>query len=210
MKTIVSAALSCLLVLSAVRGQSPSAPLTAADSVQQSESKASAASVGRTLTPPAGTPLEIEAAYTVNSYDAKKGDFLSFRVLVPVKVDDLVVIDKGALVTARVVEAKRGGHWGRAGKLAWVMQDVVAVDLTRVPLTVHPELPGGQQRITGTSYGGQVATTTIILGALLGAGAPLALISGFKRGDNAVLPEGKRGVVYIKTDTVFKNSVDSK
>jgi hypothetical protein len=31
--------------------------------------------------------------------------------------------------------------------------------------------------------------------------APLALMSGFRRGDNAVLPEGKRFIVYVQKDT---------
>ena len=36
--------------------------------------------------------------------------------------------------------------------------------------------------------------------------APLALTAGFKRGENAILPEGKRFVVFVKTDTVVKAS----
>jgi len=38
---------------------------------------------------------------------------LSFHVLIPVKIDDVIVIDKYSLVTRRVVEARRGGHWVR-------------------------------------------------------------------------------------------------
>src|SRR2546423_5871569 len=74
---------------------------------------------------PAGTQLDVEARYTVSSLDVHAGDLISFRVLVPIKVDGAIVIDKGALVTARVVESKRGGHWGKAGRLSWTMQDVL-------------------------------------------------------------------------------------
>jgi hypothetical protein len=53
----------------------------------------------------AGTPLEIEAASTVDSFQVRPGELLSFRVLVPVRIDGESVIDKDALVTARVQEA---------------------------------------------------------------------------------------------------------
>jgi hypothetical protein len=122
-------------------------------------------------------------------------------VLVPVKVNDTIVIGNNALVTARIVKAKRAGHWGKAGKLAWTMQDVVAVDLTRVSLTANPDFPGGQQGVTGQSHGAEVATKTAVMGALLAPTivlAPLALMQGFKRGEQAVIPEGRRFVVYVR------------
>ena len=55
-------------------------------------------------------------------------------MLVPIVIDGVTVIEEGALVTARVTQAKRGGHWGKGGKLAWSMEDVVAVDNNRIPL----------------------------------------------------------------------------
>ena len=159
----------------------------------------------------AGTPIDIEAAYTVSSIDLKPGDLLTFRVLVPIVVDGVMAIDKGSLVTARVAEAKRAGHWGKAGRLNWTMQDVVAVDLTRVPLQAQNDLPNGRNGIKGTSHGGEVATKTIVLGALLAPVfpiAPLALMSGFKRGEDAVLPAGKRFVVFVQKETILKVPAD--
>ena len=67
---------------------------------------------------------------------------------------------------------------------------------------------GGER---GESHGAEVATKTIVLGALMAPVfpiAPLALMSGFKRGESAVLPEGKRYVVYVKSDTVVKVSAE--
>jgi hypothetical protein len=145
--------------------------------------------------------------------EARVGDLISFRVLVPVKVDDAIVIGNGALVTARIVKAKRAGHWGKAGKLGWIMQDVVAVDLTRVSLTASPDLPASQQGVTGQSHGGEVATKTAVMGALLAPTivlAPLALMHGFKRGGQAVLPEGKRLLVYVQKDTIVKLPTETK
>ncbi len=101
-------------------------------------------------------PIDIESAHTVSSLDFRPGDYLSFYVLVPVMIDGVVLIDKNSLVTGRVVEAKRGRHWGKAGRLTWTMQDVIAVDGTRVPLQALKDLPTGRNGVKGTSHGGQV------------------------------------------------------
>jgi len=156
---------------------------------------------------PAGTAIEIEAAYSVSSLEVRPNDYVSFRVLVPVQIDGVTVIDKQSLVTGRVVEAKRGGHWGKAGKLAWTLVDVVAVDLTRVPLQTQKDLPTGN-RISGTSHGGRVATEMIVFGALMWPIAPIVLMNGFKRGENAVLPQGKRFIVFVKSETIVKAAAE--
>ena len=54
--------------------------------------------------------------------------------------------------------------------------------------------------VTGTSHGGEVATKTIVTAAIIPFLAPLALMQGFKRGENAVLPEGRRFVVLVRSD----------
>jgi hypothetical protein len=62
----------------------------------------------------------------------------------------------------------------------------------------------GERGVTGTSHGGEVATKTAVLGALMIPVfpiAPLVLMSGFRRGENAVLPGGKRFVVYVASNT---------
>jgi len=136
-------------------------------------------------------------------------------------VDGVTAIEKGALVTARVTMAKRGGHWGKAGRLTWSMEDVVAADNTRILLdpatrsrdeafwsleskgrsskTGNPQV--GQGSLKGTSHKGEVTTKTIIAAAIFPPLAPLALMNGFRRGENAVLPEGKRYVVAVRSDS---------
>jgi len=186
-------------------------PEGATKPIQQSESAVAVSAPTqpqpRELKLPSGTPIDIEATYTVSSLDFRPGDYLSFRVLVPVMIDGVALIDKNSLVTGRVVEAKRGRHWGKAGRLSWTMQDVVAVDGTRVPLQAQKDLPTGRNGIKGTSHGGEVATKTVLMGALLAPLfpiAPLALLSGFRRGEDAVLPQGKRFVVFVQMDTSLR------
>jgi len=165
---------------------------------------------------PAGTLIEVEVAYTVNSLDLKPGERISFRVLVPIVVKGVTVIEEGALVTARITQAKRGGHWGKAGKLAWSMEDVVATDNSRIPLAPetasrsdklwsleskpNSEATMGQGRVKGTSHSGQVAAMMVVSGALF---PPLALMHGFKRGENAILREGRRFVVAVGKETAI-------
>ena len=179
-------------------------PPDAAKSIQPSEPNSTAAlPQRREIRIPAGTRLDIEASYTVNSFEARQGDLLSFRVLTPVKIDGVTIIEKDALVTGQIVQAKRGKHWGRAGKLIWTMQDVVAVDGSRIPIGAAGDDADAKQKVKGDSHGGEVATKTLLLGALLIPVfplAPLALMQGFKRGENAVLAAGKHYAVFVSRD----------
>ncbi|HEV2704361.1 MAG TPA: hypothetical protein VGV59_00465 [Pyrinomonadaceae bacterium] len=142
---------------------------------------------------PPGTPVELEAAFTFDSQRVRKGDRISFRVVNPVLVDGRVVIGVGATATARVTQAERGGHFGRAGRLAWSMEEVTAVDGTRVPLQMA-------SRLVGDSKGAKVATQVVVTGLLLWPIAPIALLHGLKRGENAVLPAGTRLEAFIFSD----------
>jgi len=215
LKRAIFLTLFCLLTASAVRPQTAAETSGAANPVQESPAATAPAPEPQFLEVkiPAGTALDIQATHDVSSRDAKLGDLISFRVLVPVKIGDSIVIGSNALVTAQIAKAKRAGHWGKAGKLAWTMRDVVAVDLTRVSLTANADYPGGLQGVSGQSHGGEVATRTVVMGALLAptiVGAPLALMHGFKRGEQAVLPEGKRLVVYVQKDTIIRIPNEAK
>ncbi|MBA3240224.1 MAG: hypothetical protein H0T60_03270 [Acidobacteria bacterium] len=142
---------------------------------------------------PDGTKIELEAAYEVSSKNVKAGEAISFRVAAPVMVSGRVVVEMGATATGRVVKASRGGHFGRAGRLAWRMEEVVAADGTRVPLRLDSS-------VVGDSKGAKVAAKTVVTGVLLWPIAPVALFHGFKRGDNAYLPAGKRFEAAVNGD----------
>lgn len=147
---------------------------------------------------PDGTLIEIEAPYTINSMDFKPNDEISFRVVNPLKINGITVIEQGAAATARIEKAKRGGHFGKAGLLVWTVQTVTAVDGAQVPLRVE------SVRLRGDSKGAKVATGMIITGVLLWPIAPVALLHGFKRGKDAFIPAGKRYDVFVNGQTVVK------
>ena len=210
-----------LLLVSTATAQSATGQPAAEQTIQPSQPSAIDLQVptpAAALKIPAGTLIEVEVAYTVNSLDLKAGERISFRVLVPIVIDGVTVIERDALVTARITQAKRGGHWGKAGKLAWAMEDVVATDSSRVPLapetatrseklwSLEPqsgnsETKMGEGRVTGTSHAGEVAAVSVASGILF---PPLALMGGFKRGENAILREGRRFVVAVAKDTMVK------
>jgi len=213
--------LAILLSPSVLFAQTLAAETAAPKIIQPSQpATVNANSSAAELKIPAGTPIEVEVAYTVNSLDLKTGERISFRVLVPIMVDGVTVVEKGALVTARITQAKRGGHWGKAGKLTWSMEDVVAVDDSRVPLApqtatrsdklwslekkdANSEVVMGEGHVRGTSHSGEVAAVSIATGVLF---PPLALMGGFKRGENAILREGRRFVVAVGRDTLVKGT----
>ena len=207
-----------LLSQSVSFAQTTASETAAAKNIQLSQAATTYPTSGTAeLKIPAGTPLEIEVAYTVNSLDVKPGERISFRVLIPIMIDGMTVIERDALVTARITSAKRGGHWGKAGKLVWSMEDVVAVDNTRIPLapetalgeklwsletkTVTKQPVKAQGSVKGTSHVGEVATMAAVSGVLF---PPLALLHGFKRGENAILREGRRYVVAVGREATVK------
>lgn len=157
-----------------------------------------------TLQIPDGTPIDIEAPYTLNSMHFKPNDKISFRVVNPIIVNGVTVIEAGAIATGRIDKAKRGGHFGKAGVFVWTMQTVTAFDGSQVPLRVAPV------RVRGDSKAAKVATQMVITGALLPLIAPVALLHGFKRGKDAFIPAGKRYSVYVEGTPVVGNKVQER
>ncbi len=153
---------------------------------------------------PDGTPIEVEAPYMYRSMDFKPNDKISFRVVNPVKIDGVTLVEQGANATGRIERAKRGGHWGKAGLLVWTMQSVTAVDGSQVP--VRPT----SVRLRGDSKGAKVATQMIITGALMPLIAPVALLHGFKRGKDAFIPQGKRYSLVVNGDAAVRPDPASK
>lgn len=143
------------------------------------------------ITIPDGTPLEVEATYTVSSAEVEEGSAVSFTVVHPVIINGTTVIARGARATARVTKAKKGGSWGRAGTLAWMMQDVIAIDGSKVPLEFS-------KSTRGDSKGGTVATGIIVTGVLFWPAAPFW---GFKKGKDAKVPAGRRFDVTVHGST---------
>jgi hypothetical protein len=144
---------------------------------------------------PAGTIIEIEAASPVSSARANEGDKMKFRVSRQVLVNGALVIERGAPATARVIKGKRAGSWGRGGSLGWVLEDVVAIDGTRVPIRLSDQLKG--KNISAAVVLAAIATGAVILPY----SGPVGLMWALKRGDEAVLDESRISSAIVGSST---------
>ena len=143
---------------------------------------------------PDGTEVEIQLTNNASGEELKVGDTVDFVVVGPVQVNGIMIFEKGAGARARITTAKRAGHWGKAGKLEWAMQDVMSADGNRVPARFT-------QRQIGDSKGGTVAVAAVATTVLLG---PVGLLWGLKKGKPAIIPAGNRYSVFVHGDTKIK------
>lgn len=199
MKPLILLLLALFTFNSTLLAQSPAPQTAAIETIQPSRSnepQPPAQAKSSSLRIPDGTPVEIEAPYTLSSLDFKPKDRISFRVVDAVKIDGVTVIEQGASATGLIEKAKRGGHWGKAGIFVWTMQTITAVDGSQVPVRAT------SVRLRGDSKGAKVATAMIITGALMPLIAPVALLHGFKRGENAYIPAGKRYTLFVEASSL--------
>ena len=143
---------------------------------------------------PDGTEIEIQLKNNASGEELKIGDLVDFVVVKPVQINGVTIFEKEAGARARITTAKRAGHWGRAGKLEWAMQDILAADGNRIPARFT-------KRLVGDSRGGTVAVAAVATTVLLG---PVALLWGLKKGKPAIIPAGNRYNVFINGDTKVK------
>ena len=209
MQRFLSTILAFLLIL-----QGLSYCRVAAQDIQQVQNSGAGASTetpafpplltpGKAIQIPDGTPIESSRPTRSARWISKPGDQISFRVVNPIKVNGVTLIEQGAIATGRIEKAKRGGHFGKAGLFVWTMQTVTAVDGSQIPLRTSQVRSAATARV-------KVATQMIITGALLPLIAPIALLHGFKRGENAYIPAGKRYSVYVEgTPTVVSQVLTS-
>ena len=142
---------------------------------------------------PAGTVIGIEAAKAVSSAHVDKGNAITFLVSRRVFVNGVLVIDRGAVATARTIKSERAGSWGRGGTLEFTMEDVVAVDGTRIPIRLSSQLKGN-------NHSTAIAAAALVTGAVgFPYAAPAALIWALKKGDDAVLDQGTEVTAVVRT-----------
>ena len=146
------------------------------------------------VTVPDGMEIEIQLKSNASGEELKVGDIVDFVVVKPVQVNGLTIFEKEAAARARITTAKRAGHWGKAGKLEWAMQDVMATDGNRIPARFT-------KREVGDSKGGTVAVAAVATTVFLG---PIGLLWGLKKGKPAIIPAGNRYSVFVSGDAKIK------
>jgi hypothetical protein len=130
---------------------------------------------------PVGTVVEVETTRAFSSANVAVGSQITFLVTKRIFVDGILAIDRGAVARGHVVKVKRASGWGRPGMLAWEMDNVVAVDGSKVKINVSGT-QSGRNRMAAVA-GGALATGAVFLPYT----SPVGLIWGLKKGDEAVL-----------------------
>ena len=137
-----------------------------------------------------GTPVKLRLSQTLSSADAKVGQEIPFEVVEEVKVDDVVILPKGATAIGTVTEANAKKSMGRAGKLNMSISYARLADQEKVALRAIKESKGGGH--VGAMTGAMVATSIVFFPA-----APLFL---FVHGKDITIPQGTEITAFVEGD----------
>jgi hypothetical protein len=137
-----------------------------------------------------GTPVKLRLSQTISSADAKVGQEIPFEVVEDVKVDEVIVLPKGATAIGTVTEANAKKSMGRAGKLNMSISYARLSDQEKVALRAEKDSKGGGH--VGAMTGAMVATSIVFFPA-----APLFL---FIHGKDITIPQGTEITAFVEGD----------
>lgn len=158
----------------------------------------------KTVKLPRGTAVIVETLYPVSSADFKINNTIAFAVARPVFVDDALIIPRGTIARAKIVRVRKAGNFGRGGALTFQMEQIVAIDGTKIPVQLIAAAEGGNR--TGMLAVGAAATSALIFPYT----APAAIVWGFKKGDDAVVRGSKQFAAVIKNEVEIAGLVPEK
>jgi hypothetical protein len=137
-----------------------------------------------------GTPVKLRLSETMSSASAKVGQEVPFEVVEEVKVDDVVVLPKGATAIGTVTDCNAKKSMGRAGKLDMSISYVRLADQEKAALRAMQDNKGGGH--VGAMTGAIVATSIVFFPA-----APLFL---FIHGKDITIPQGTEITAFVEGD----------
>ncbi|MDH7571300.1 MAG: hypothetical protein QHJ73_17115, partial [Armatimonadota bacterium] len=133
------------------------------------------------------TPVKLALLHEIASGRNKVGESVAFQVVEEIKAPNgQVLIAKGARGSGKITASSPAGMLGRAGKLEFTVEHVLAVNNARVPLRASME-----QR-------GKGSQTAVIAASLF-----LSVGAVFFRGKNIVLKEGQEFTAYVDGDVII-------
>src|SRR5690242_9380150 len=153
---------------------------------------------------PQGVGILVETLYPVSSENFEEGNTIAFSVVRPVYIDGVLVVARGTVARAKIVQLRKAQSWGRGGALTWEMESILAVDGTKIPVQLSAYTEGANR---GPELAAGVAVTSALIFPYT---APAALVWGFKKGDDAILKGSRQFAAVIKEDTVVSGVVPEK
>jgi hypothetical protein len=118
---------------------------------------------------PDGTEVDLKLAETISSARAMVGQRIRFTAAKDVVINGYVVIPVGALAIGTITKAAPKKWAGRSGKLEMSLQDVTAIDGTKIDLA-------GSRGGSGDSHVGRMVTSIVITSIFTLGGASLFLL----------------------------------
>ena len=137
-----------------------------------------------------GTPIKLRLSQTVSSADAHVNQEVPFEVVEDVKVDNVVVLPKGATAIGVVTEAEPKRRMGRGGKLNINISYARLADNEKAALRAMQNEKGGGH--VGAMTGAMVGTAIVFFPA-----APLFL---FMHGKDITIPQGTEITAFVEGD----------
>ena len=135
---------------------------------------------------PDGTEVDLKLAETISSARAMEGQRIRFKVAKDVVVDGYVVIQTGSLAIGTVTKASPKKWAGRSGKLEMSLQNVTAIDGTKIDLS-------GNRGGSGDSHVGRMVTGIVITSIFTLGGSALFLLM---HGKDLVIPESSGATTF--------------
>ncbi len=137
-----------------------------------------------------GTPIKLRLSQTMSSSNAQVNQEVPFEVVEDVKVDDVVVLPKGATAIGVVTEAHPKRSMGRGGLLNISISYARLADQEKAALRATQDEKGGGH--VGAMTGAMVATSIVFFPA-----APLFL---FVHGKDITIPQGTEITAFVEGD----------
>jgi len=153
---------------------------------------------------PRGTAVTVETLYPVSSEIFKVNNTISFAVVKPVVVDGVLLIPRGTTARAKIVRVKKAQMLGRGGALTFQMDYILGIDGTKIPVQLTASAEGGNRSVGIAA--GAAATTALVFPY----SAPVAIVWGFKKGDDAVVRGSKQFAAIINSDVEVSGLVADK
>jgi hypothetical protein len=150
------------------------------------------------ITVPGGKPVKTKLAKDLSTASAKVGDELELTVAETVWQDDLVILPKGAVLTAKITAVQHAGRRSRNGNVSFSVEHAVFPGGEIAALRPQPPATGGQNFREGIKAVGQLAVDPELPPGfgllLLPVGGPLVL---FGKGHERTIYASQITTLYV-------------